>query len=62
MDLPEIIVLSKLQLKTDSSGEIKQGSLSKKGLVYYGKMGMRPFKMIPGHLYKDSSQAIRLWA
>ena len=33
MDLPGIIVISKLQLKTDSSGEIKQGSLSKKGLL-----------------------------
>ena len=33
MDLPGIIVLSKLQLKTDSRGVIKQGSLSKKGLL-----------------------------
>jgi hypothetical protein len=33
MDLPGIIVLSKLQLKTDSRGLIKQGSLSKKGLL-----------------------------
>ena len=33
MDLPGIIVLSKLQLKTYSRGVIKQGSLSKKGLL-----------------------------
>ena len=31
MDLPGIIVLSKLQLKTDSRGVIKQGSFSEKG-------------------------------
>jgi hypothetical protein len=33
MDLPGIIVLSKLQLKTDSRGVIKQGSLSQKSLL-----------------------------
>jgi hypothetical protein len=33
MDLPGIIVLSKLQLKTDSRGVIKQVSLSKKSLL-----------------------------